>query len=408
MNVVHLSTNLKKGGAAVACQRLHHAMLDAGINSTVLTAELVHRKGWKNIIVHNILANLISGSQRWDSERLSGEFGVWSSGYGFFSEHDQPELKNADIIYLHWINGAFLSIPEISRILSLGKPVYWILHDMWPLTGGCHHSFECQKYQTHCGNCYQLKKSSSHDQSFRVFQKKRKLFSSHKNLHLITPSQWLGNCAKQSALFSENTVSVIPNPVGSSTFFPIQKSIARNLLGLPEEKKILLFGADNGFANPYKGWNFLQTALKNIDMSDKLLLIFGSDPNEQIARNVSGEVRFLGTIQPDWAMNLVYNSADILIVPSLADNFPSVIAESMLTGTPCAAFDVGGIPDLVLHKENGYLVRYKDSEDLACGIQWLLNDADPAERSANAIKHIRWLCDPQRILQMHRQLWDNP
>ena len=107
-------------------------------------------------------------------------------------------------------------------------------------------------------------------------------------------------------------------------------------------------------------------------------------------------------------MNLVYNSADILIVPSLADNFPSVIAESMLTGTPCAAFDVGGIPDLVLHKENGYLVRYKDSEDLACGIQWLLNDADPAERSANAIKHIRWLCDPQRILQMHRQLWDNP
>lgn len=406
MNVVHLSTNLKKGGVAVACQRLHHAMLDAGINSTILTAELILQKGWKNIIVRNIRKNLIAGVQRLDSERLSGNFGIWSSGAGFFSEHDQPELKNADIIYLHWINGAFLSIPEISRILSLGKPVYWILHDMWPLTGGCHHSFECRKYQTHCANCCQLKNSGLHDQSFRVFRKKQKFLASRRNLHIITPSQWMGSCAKQSSLFSGNSVSVIPNLLGSSVFFPVQKSIARKLLGLPEKKKILLFGADNGFANPYKGWNFLQTALKNTDMSNKLLLIFGSDPNEQIAKNIPGEFRFLGTIQPDWAMNLVYNAADILIAPSLADNFPSVITESMLTGTPCAAFDVGGIPDLIRHKENGYLVRYKDPEDLACGIQWLLNDSDPAELSANAIKHIRQLCDPPKILQMHRQLWE--
>jgi glycosyltransferase involved in cell wall biosynthesis len=285
---------------------------------------------------------------------------------------------------LHWINRDFLSIKGIEKILKLGKPVYWVLHDMWAMTGGCHHSFECNKYETHCGNCPNLIKPSAKDSSYHLFEKKLEIFDKYKNLQIITPSKWLGECAKKSRLFSKKNIQVIPNVMDTSIYKPIDKSIARSIFKLSDDKKIILFGAVEGTINPYKGWNYLLEALKHLAQTENNIeaFIFGSEHSQTIVDAVPFPVHFSGHLNDDESLCMLYNAADVFVASSLADNFPNTIVESLACGTPVVGFNVGGIPDLVDHKRTGYLARYKDSNDLAEGIRWVLNCKEDLGKNA--------------------------
>ena len=388
MNVLHLSTDDYSGGSAIATFRLHSAMRHLGINSNML---VIRKTRITDNNIHQINSTIVRKIEIRLLEKLNYKKINYLQSRGLFSYpkygNDLSSYRNvtqADVIYLHWINRDFLTISDLENIFKLKKPIFWVLHDMWPMTGGCHHSFECDKYVSHCSNCPHLVNPSRNDLSNKLFHSKLKIFEKYTNLHIVTPSVWLGECAKKSKLFSTKSISVIPNILDTEVFKPMDKKTARRLFNLPEEKNIILFGAIEGHLNPYKGWSYLQEALQESSLLELNLaaLIFGSEYNNEIEKAIPFPVYFSGQLKDNESICMLYNAADIFVAPSIADNFPNTISESLSCGTPVVGFNVGGIPDLVQHKINGYLAKYKDSKDLAVGISWALNNKESLQKNS--------------------------
>lgn len=393
MKIVHISTDDYAGGASIAAFRMHAAMLGVGMDSSMLVGKkngeydnvYLFEPGMCGTMVSRYLPKIKSRFKIAEYHKSRGLFSNTVIGNDV-SRHFL--VNQADIIFLHWINRGFLSLSGIEKILMLGKPVYWVLHDMWAMTGGCHHSFDCSKYITHCGTCPHLVKPSDRDPSYRLFENKLKVFDRFDNLRIITPSNWLGGRAKQSRLFSNKKISILPNYLDTALFKPVDKQGARDAFNLNKDKTIILFGAVQGVSNPYKGWPYLRESLRNIAKAkDNLeLFIFGSDYTRQIADSVPFPVHFSGHIHDCGTLCMLYNAADVYVSPSLAETLGNTIAESLACGTPAAGFNVGGIPDLIEHKINGYLARYQDTDDLAEGILWILNNtADLKDNARNKI-----------------------
>jgi glycosyltransferase involved in cell wall biosynthesis len=280
---------------------------------------------------------------------------------------------NPSIINLHWINSNFVNINTLSK---LRKPLVWTLHDMWPFTGGCHYSGECNAYQVQCINCPKLRSRVNHDLSFRVW--KRKLHAwKNINLTIVAPSNWMAQCARSSSIFTDKRVEVIHNGVNLSIFKPIDKFIARELLGLPKEKILVLFGAMSATSDPRKGFKLLRTALSELASSpwrDKIeLVVFGSSV-PQNAVDFGIKTHYLGRLNDDIALALGYAVSDVFVAPSVEDNLPNTVVEALACGTPVVAFRIGGMPDMIAHCRNGYLANPFDVKDLAQGIIWMVQD----------------------------------
>ena len=209
------------------------------------------------------------------------------------------------------------------------------------------------------------------------FKKKLKLYSKYTNLYFVSPSRWLYNCAKESFLTKDKPLYYIPNIINSMLFRPIDKTVARDILHLDQGETIIAFGAAS-VDSPYKGWSYLEKALRNIKENNRTkkisVLLFGSGYNKKIEETLPFKVVFTGFLRDEYSTSLVYNASDVFVTPSLADNQPTTVMESLCCGTPVVGFDVGGIPDMIQHKENGYLAKYKDSEDLAQGIVYCLDN----------------------------------
>ena len=281
---------------------------------------------------------------------------------------------NPDIVNLHWICKGFL---QIESLASLRVPVVWTLHDMWAFTGGCHYSSDCDRYTINCGKCPQLSSQNSWDLSRWVWHRKA---SSWKNVDLtiVSPSSWLAKCARASSLFKELRIEVIPNGINTHVYKPIDRDFARTLLNLPKEKVLILFGSAN-LNDRRKGWKYLKQALESLSCTgwrEKIeLVVFGS--------NHSGEdsitdfiTHYFGRLQDDISLALIYAAANVFVLPSMQDNLPNTIMEALACGTPCVAFNIGGISDLVDHLENGYLAQPHNPEDLVKGILWLIENND--------------------------------
>ncbi len=286
------------------------------------------------------------------------------------------EVKNADIIYIHWALKGLLNFRSIEQIARLNKPVIIFMHDMWNITGGCHHSFDCEKYKTEgCNDCPMFPEANKNDLSAKEFKKKMKIYSKYTNLYFVSPSQWLYNCTKKSLLTKDKPVFCIPNIIDTSLFKPASKTTARQILNIDLNEKVIAFGAVT-VDSPYKGWAYLQKALELLQADginkNISVLIFGSSYNKEIAEAIPFKAKFMGYLKDDHSISLVYNAADVFVVPSLADNLPTTILESLSCGTPVVGFNIGGIPDMISHKENGYLAKYKDAEDVCNGIKFCL------------------------------------
>ncbi|MBV9174157.1 MAG: glycosyltransferase, partial [Chloroflexi bacterium] len=274
--------------------------------------------------------------------------------------------------HLHWLSTGFVSIESIGK---LDGPVVWTLHDMWPFTGGCHYSGECTAYSVACGACPELKSSHSVDLSRLVLLRKLAAWK-RLNLTVVAPTAWLARRARASRLFGSRPVEVIPLGIDTSTYRPVPIPLARELLGLPQDAKVVLFGALGG--DYRKGRDLLDAALARADQSratgDLQLIVFGSAGTTRSSDASTTRTRYLGHLTDDLSLAVAYSAADVMVVPSREDNFPLTALEALACGTPVVGFDSTGLADMVDHCQTGYLARSFDPDDLWRGIQWVLED----------------------------------
>lgn len=408
MKIVHINFSDTHGGAAIAANRHCVAMRKKGIDAYLLVShQYENNKSYivrirKNKVKAFIIEKIFYYSQKVILNLLK-PIGVFSFPVLGNSLCKHPLLLEADAIYLHWINHSMVSIAEIEHLLQMGKPVFWYFHDMYPMTGGCHYSLECNKYETECNKCPFIKNFSLFDVAQKQLQSKIRHWNRYKNLHIVTPSLWLGKCAKKSAVFKNNNILHCPNIIDTDKFKPIDKKVAKLLFNLNGDKRTIMFGAEN-VGNIYKGWNYLRDALNLLDKDQYQCLILGGY-NEVLEKSIQLDVLFTGYLHDEYSLILAYNAADILVTPSLADNFPNVILEAMSCGTPCVGFKVGGIPELIIDRETGYIANYKDADELAKGIKWCVQESTHyLALGQKARSFIINHCSYHRVLELHTEL----
>jgi glycosyltransferase involved in cell wall biosynthesis len=214
------------------------------------------------------------------------------------------------------------------------------------------------------------------------------VLSNAHNLNIVTCSNWLKQQASLSSLLRNKPIYTIPNPIDTQTFKPSNKLQHRKLLGLDQNKKYILFAAAN-INNYFKGFSFFVEAIELLtkqypQISNLLeIVIVGKVKDERPFTRLKIPYSSLGTFSPEKMIN-VYNAVDLFITSSIQDNLPNTIMESMACGVPVVAFDVGGIPDLIDHQQNGWLATFKSAQSLAEGIYWCLFEADYAHLSQQA------------------------
>lgn len=372
-----------KGGAARAAYRLHQGLHQRPRLTSQMLVQTKH-SGRPSVIAMNKAAGIGSAktSLRTTLDHLPLKRYKQRSGATLSVQWlpekvaDKVAQINPDVINLHWINSGFLKVDTIARF---NKPVFWSLHDMWPFTGGCHYDQACNRYTATCGSCPQLGSDQAKDLSYKTWQRKSKAWKDV-DLTVVALSNWLGECAAKSSLFANRPIEVIPNGLDADTYKPIDRAIARQLLGLPAHKRLVLFGALNATDDQRKGFHLLQPALKNLahtDWKDQIeVVIFGaSKPETPSASEEFGlKTHYLGTLNDDISLALAYSAADVFVLPSIQENLANTVMEALACGTPCIAFDIGGMPDMIEHERNGYLAKPYEVDDLAQGLVWVLEN----------------------------------
>ncbi|MDB9303323.1 glycosyltransferase family 4 protein [Nodularia spumigena CS-591/12] len=387
MKVSLLSRSDGRGGGYAAAYRLHQGLKKINIDSTMLVSEKNRDdftvlgsnnklgKGWGKIaptlhslplIAYPKRQNKLIFSLQWMPDKLAA----------------QVAKMNPDVINLHWINGGYLRIETLAKFK---KPIVWTLHDMWAFTGGCHYSANCDKYTKFCGACPQLGSHKERDISRWIWQRKAKAWKNI-NLTIVTPSRWLAECARKSSLFHNSPIEVIPNALDTQIYKPIDKTIARKLLNLPLDKKLLLFGAMNSTSDRRKGFHLLEPALRKLSQDNSQenieLVIFGASRPLEVP-HFGWPTNYLGRLNDDISLSLVYSAADVFLAPSVEDNLPNTVMEALACGTACIAFDIGGMSDMIEHQQNGYLAKPFDIDDFAKGIAWVIIDDHRHARLSN-------------------------
>jgi len=399
MRILHINTESNKGGAGIAAYRHCEAMSRNNIEAHLLSLGTSKNNQLVQCISKNKKIELYKYLQskviRFVRHRI-----VWTTLDFGYDISNFELVKNADIIYIHWIDG-LLNFDAIDCLLKTKKPIVWYMHDMEPFTGGCHYSFDCKGYETDCGRCPQLRfmKILSKIQLKKKIQHWRK----YDNFYLAAPSNWLVDCIRNSALFKDNKVFVCTNVIDTDYFKPIDKEQIRKELGLPTDKKLILFSV-MGLKNPYKGVKYLFDALSKLNDSDYECLVLGTFIPEQIPTTIKIKMHLMGYIKEQKDMCKIYNASDVLVITSMAENFPNVIIEAMACGIPAVGFATGGIVDQIHHKENGYLVQPRDVEGLIEGINWVLNTEKYSDLSDKARTYIIDHCSYKNILNNHKEL----
>ena len=315
-----------------------------------------------------------------------------------------------DIIHLHWV-ARMMRLENLNRFRI---PVVWTLHDSWPFTGGCFLPRECTRYRESCGACPVLGSSRQEDLSRSVWHRKQAAWRGL-NLTLIAPSRWMAAAASSSSLFSGARIKVIHNGIDVHRYQPCDRQTSRERLNLPQDRLLVLFGAKDATQDHNKGFHLLQETLAILAGEGRgnamELLVFGSKKPAG-ARDSAFRVHYLGW-QDEEGIAELYAAADVFVLPSIQENLPYTVMEAMACGTPCVAFDTGGLSDLIEHKHNGYLAVPRDPVDLARGIVWVLEDyerrAELALRARQKVlQNFALTSIAEQHLYLYRELLNQP
>ena len=406
MRVLSVNTNDSHGGAARAAMRIMQGVQQHGVEMQMLVKEKHTRDSAVVSLQKFLPKNKLHRIADWVAQKVKNKYYRWlwrpyrkTKENVFMSDSRGTHLGDAlqkldyDVLHLHWINQRFIKLQDLPK----DKPIVWTLHDSWPFCGACHYFLDCQRYQTHCGDCPMLHSGKEKDLAYRIFEEKLRAYRDL-DLHIVTPSRWLGECAKQSALFGRFPVTVIPNCLETDIYRPLSeqeiderlsKAIEHNpalhavkrAAGEKAAKPLILYGAMNAATDRRKGFASLLSALQTLDKQgfEANLIVFGASESDLPMQFEHISVHFIGYVSDtNWLVTL-YNLADVMVVPSLTENLSCAIMESLSCATPVCCFAIGGNGDMVEHQVNGYLAKEKDAEDLARGIRWCLeNDREGA------------------------------
>lgn len=311
---------------------------------------------------------------------------------------------NPDVVHLNWVAGGYMSVSSLS---DFDVPLLWRLPDMWPMTGGCHYSDGCNRYRDACGECPKLESERSLDLSRVTMARKRRALDAV-DLTIVAPSTWLASCARDSSLFADCRIKVIPNGLDTGIFRPNNPEIGRELFDLPQNRKLILFGSVGPLSDSRKGFEPLQASLTSLakQHDDTELVIFGTGEPEQ-PPDFGLPTHYIGYLDDEQSLSLLYSSADVTAVPSRYEGFGQTVTESLASGTPVVAFDATGPSDTIVHEQTGYLAEPYDPEDFARGLSWTLQDderKDQLGRQARSRAVERY--DHLRIAKKYRDLYE--
>lgn len=375
MKILHVSTSAQLGGAGIAAYRLHKGLRSLGADSWMLVNK---KRQPENYIlsplskVDKLMARVCSRldpvpcyltkprrekiSPAWVPNRLVGRINA----------------ESPDIVNMHWVNEGLMRIEALPKI---SRPIVWTLHDMWAFSGGEHYVGQSERYKEGYRASNRPAEEIGLDINRWVWARKKKSWAKISNMVIVTPSRWLSEAARASDLFRNYRIEVLPNGVDHQRFHPISRATARTILGLPEDKRIILFGSLTPTSDKRKGFHLLREALKELETSvnpnNYQLVVFGASSGED---SFAVNTHYLGRLQDEISMALAYAAADVFVAPSVEENLANTVLESLSCGTPAVAFDIGGMSDMISHKRNGYLVTGFDTKKLAKGIRWVLED----------------------------------
>jgi len=368
MKIAHFCTQ-DDGGAGRAALRLNKGLNQIGEDSTLF----VKVKTTDNPTVLQIQSSDFSNKvsecvQKFFFSNVYTGNTICSIMYPGIDFSFFERLQDFDIINLHWIP-TMVSLEDICKIRAMGKPIVWTLHDQNPMTGACHYTHGCEKYKSDCSDCPQLK-DNIYNVTRAVLEAKVKHLP--KDLVVVTPSHWLAGCAKESMVFRNHHIEVIPYSLETDVYKPINKIDAKTALGFPATAKVILFGAQD-LNEKRKGLTELIEAAKHLRTDDKAkqlieynqlyILLFGYP--SPLIESIGIPYKTVGYINREEMLSLVYSAADVVALPSLEDNLPNIMLESMACGTPVVAFATGGMNDVIKNGKNGFLVPLKDTESFA-------------------------------------------
>ena len=373
MKIIHLNNADTSGGAARAAYRIHHSLLNSGLHSrmwvnvensgdwTVSGPKDRWRKAFVQMRRHSVFP--ILKTMQTQNSILHSPAILHSSWSKIINQSD------SDIAHLHWIGGEMASISDIG---SIKKPVVWTLHDMWAFCGAEHVSWD-ERWR----EGYTRKNRPPSERGFDInrWTWNRKIKHWKHPFNIVAPSRWLAECVQDSVIMRDWPVTVIPNCIDTQIWQPIEKILARKLLGLPTETPLIAFGTYGANSEYHKGFDLLVQALKHLSgLTEGAELVIFGQPEPKNPPKLGFPVNFMGHLYDDVSLRLLYSAVDILVVPSRKEAFGQTASEAQACGTPVAAFKIGGLSDIVKHKHTGYLANPFDTEDLAEGIEWILSD----------------------------------
>ena len=394
------------GGASIAMHRLYTGLKNAGIDCKILSAiKTLNSPDSSQIVrshrLENILKKITSGNGLNYINHISS-FKIKNNRF-----YQQADIFNCHILHSGYFN--YLAIPSLSK----NKPVVFTLHDMWSFTGHCAYSYDCERWKIGCGKCpYPNNYPAITKDNTSLEWKLKNWVYNHSNLSIVAPSNWLVEQAKQSML-SSLPIHHIPYGIDTQAYHPLDTEQCRSVLGIPPDKKVLMFGAES-LKDSRKGGDLLVKALSKLPESLKaqtILLTLGHD-SESLAQTVGMKCLSLGYVSSDRLKSIAFSAADLFVFPTRADNLPLILQESMACGTPMVSFKVGGVPDLVRPGITGYLANPEDANDFCNGIIQLLQDKDARDCMSHncreiALEEYALETQTEKYIQMYQEILKN-
>jgi glycosyltransferase involved in cell wall biosynthesis len=395
MNVLHISESDAAGGAARTAYKVHRGLEEAGHSSRML----VGRKVTTDEDIRSIKRN-----NAWRAADRAA--GTATNALGLqcvylpssFAVVRDPWFREADLVQLHNLHGSYFGFTALPR-LTQQRPTVWLLQDQWAMTGHVAYSLDCERWKHGCGSCPYLDEYPRlpRDTTALLWRIKRRVYE-RSALTLVVPSRWMLELVEASPLLSRFPARRIPHGVDTTVFRPLPQEEARARLGLPPDRRIVLFAASD-LNERRKGLDLLERALKMVDAPPLLALAGEGEAPPGV------ETHSLGAIADDELLAQAYAAADAVAVPTIADALTQTAIESIACGTPCVTFDRGGVTDVVKHMETGYQARFGDVADLARGLETLLEGHGFGSRCrATAETEFSVDLQVQRYLELYEEL----